>query len=823
MTTLVEQSTWPLTNWTLSALSPVPIELPSSIPATVPGSVHTDLLAAGLIPDPYLNENEKLLSWIGRKAWRYAAPLPGVEGNFDRVDLVCDGLDTVATVRVNDVVLGETANMHRRHRFPITECAAQGGVVIVDFAPPIAEADRRSLELGPRPYVGNNHPYNALRKMACSYGWDWGIDTASAGIWRGLQVEAWNVARIDRVLSDATVVRSESGTDEGAVSVRVRIERAREDEVRLVARCGSAEHTVVLGAGQTEATLALAVGQVERWWPVGHGSQPLYDLVVTLEAAGVELGRVERRMGFRTVRWNTTPDAAGTPFTLVVNDRKVLVKGVNWIPDDCFPHRVTPQRYRERFEQALSAGVNLIRVWGGGIYEDDAFFDLADELGLLTWQDFLLACAAYAEDEPLRSEIEAEARDNVARLAHHASLVLFCGNNENLWGKVDWAWDRLLDGKTWGAGYYHDLFPRVVDELAPLVPYAPGSPWSPAGEGSKERPDTHPNDVKHGSMHIWDAWNSQPATIYRSYSPRFVAEFGWQGPPAWTTLREAVDDEPLTPESPGVFVHQKAAAGNAKLTAGLLPEAPLPQEMELWHWAMQWNQAQAVRLGIEWYRSIWPHCTGTIVWQLNDCWPVISWAAIDGNGRPKPLLHALKHVYSDRLLTLVPEKGGLRLAISNDTDEPWQGEVRLSRLNFAGELQASETFEVSVAARGIAHQWVSERLRHTEDATQELLLADLDGARAWWFFVPARDSALEPTDVDVEVSGDEVRIHANVLVRDLTLLADKTHPDAAVGSGMVTLLPGDEHTFRVSGATVDEAGVRRGLASLNDVIVGTRS
>ena len=308
----------------------------------------------------------------------------------------------------------------------------------------------------------------------------------------------------------------------------------------------------------------------------------------------------------------------------------VFVKGANWIPDDAFPSRIDRDRYARRLDQAVAANLNLIRVWGGGIYESDDFYELCDERGLLTWQDFLFACAAYAEEEPLRGEVEAEARENIVRLAHHPSLVLFTGNNENLWGREDWGWELALDGKTWGAYYYYELFPALISELAPHVPYAPGSPFSPGGQ--------HPNDEQHGTMHIWDLWNEKDWPHYRDYRPRFVSEFGWQGPPTWSTLTRSISDDPLTPESPGMIVHQKAIEGNVKLTNGLLPHYRLPEDMETWHWAMQLNQANAITAALEHFRSHMPHTMGAVVWQLNDCWPVTSWAAIDGDGRAEAAL-----------------------------------------------------------------------------------------------------------------------------------------------------------------------------------------
>jgi beta-mannosidase len=483
----------------------------------------------------------------------------------------------------------------------------------------------------------------------------------------------------------------------------------------------------------------------------------------------------------------------------------VWVKGVNWIPDDALFPRVDRARYERRLRQAAAAGVNLVRVWGGGIYEDDAFYDLADELGLLTWQDFPFACAAYPEEEPLRSEVEAEARDNVARLAHHASLALLNGNNENLWGREDWGWETRLDGATWGAAYYYELLPAVIAELAPHVPYTPGSPFSVDA-------DRHPNDETNGSTHLWEQWNRKGWQSYREHAPRFVAEFGWQGPPTWTTLTRALSDDPLTPESPGMLVHQKAMEGNQKLVDGLLPHYRVPRDMETWHWAMQLGQANAVGFALEHFRSHAPHTAGAIVWQLNDCWPVTSWAAIDGDGREKPLYFALKNAFAPRVVTIQPRDGGLAAVLGNDTAEPWRGELVLARRSYTGEELAGVVVAVEVAPRSSATVSIPDAVGAAADAASELLVAAVGAVRGLWFFAEPRDSALpaarfEVTTASAGEPGDEleVTVTAETLLRDTTLLVDKLHADATVDSGLVTLLPGESHTFRVRGAGVPDA------------------
>lgn len=789
-------------DWTVShTAGPRPAGLPlDSVPAQVPGTVHTDLLAAGLIADPYLDSNEAQQTWIGQSDWRYATTVDWTKGS-DRAELVFEGLDTVAMVTLNGLVVLSTENMHRTYRADVTAYLKEGrNSLTVDFSSAVREADRRSLELGSRPHA-NHHPYNALRKMACSFGWDWGPDTATAGIWRPALLEEWSTARFASVRPVATV----HGAD-GLVTVHVDVDRAGTEPLLVVARIGGASASadvtasVAVGPGETSATVVLSVPEPDLWWPRGYGEPALHGLTVELRAAdGGSRGPLDSwsgRIGFRTVDLTMPVDDDGVGFGFEVNGRAVFVKGANWIPDDAFPHRVDRARYAERIRQTTDAGFNLLRVWGGGIYESEDFYSLCDEAGLLTWQDFLLACAAYSEVEPLSSEIEAEAREAIARLAAHPSLVLLNGNNENLWGYRDWSWEDLLDGRTWGADYYYRRFPRLVAELAPHIPYTPGSPFTPVPEGETP-PGPQPNDPSRGTMHIWDLWNEKDYLHYRDYEPRFVAEFGWQGPPAWSTLTAALNDTPLTPESPGMITHQKASDGNTKLTRGLVPHLPIPQEMHDWHWAMQLNQANAVRTAIEWFRSLAPRCTGSIVWQLNDCWPVTSWAAVDGYGRTKPLYDAVRAANADRLLTVQPLQAGpgLRVAAVNDTDAPWTGMLRLQRRAFSGEVLAADSVRVAVPARTSSDVVLPERLHAPDEPSAEMVVAELDGVRALWFFAEYRDQTLDEDrfTADLERQGDalRLRITAHALLRDVTVLADKLDPDATVDRALVTLLPGE--------------------------------
>ncbi|MEU0479747.1 glycoside hydrolase family 2 protein [Streptosporangium sp. NPDC006013] len=765
----------------------------SRVPATVPGCVHTDLLAAGLIEDPYLDDNERRLTWIGRSDWDYETVFTWSADSHDRTDLVCEGLDTVATVELNGVRVAATANQHRSYRFAVRELLREGeNTLRIRFASPQAYAEARRAELGARPgaYAA---PYQFIRKMACNFGWDWGPAVVTSGIWRPIGLHSWSGAR------PASVRPLVSG--DGRVEVHVTLERATDVPVTVRASVAGVEREVRLAAGECEAVLELRVPEPRRWWPRGYGAQHRYELVVGL---GEETWR--GRIGFRDVRL----DRAGDGFTIVVNDVPVFVRGVNWIPDDCFSARVTRERLAERFGQAVGAGVNLLRVWGGGLYESEDFYDLADELGLLIWQDFPFACAAYPEEEPLASEVEAEARQNVTRLSWRPSLVLWCGNNENIEGHADWGWREELGEKSWGAGFYYDLLPSIVAELDPTRPYWPGSPYS--GD-----PDLPPNDPARGTVHIWDVWNREDYTRYGDYRPRFVAEFGFQGPPVHATLRGAVSDDPLTSTSPGVLHHQKAHEGNAKLLRGLGEHLPRPQTFDDWHYLTQLNQARAVAFGIERFRALAPYCAGTIVWQLNDCWPVTSWSAVDGAGRRKPLWYALRRVYADRLLTVCD---GV-VAVVNDGPQPWSGELELLRLGLGGEVLAKERVAVEVAPRSVARVGLPDSVAVPGDPCAELLSVGLGEHRVLRFFVEDPEVAFPVAAYDTEVvpsvGGLDVTVTARTLLRELALFPDRLDPASWVDDMLLTLLPGESVTLHVTGSPDPAALVTRPvLRCVND-------
>lgn len=813
--------------WTLTAVAgPVPAELVGvRVRTTVPGTSHTALLDAGLIPDPYLDRNEDVLAWMRRTDWAYERQLDlAPAADDERVDLVLEGVDTVATITFDGHELGRTANQHRSYRYDVrTLLRPDSQRLRVLLSSAIVHAEAEAERLGARP-LAYAQPFNMVRKMACSFGWDWGPDLQTAGLWKPVRVQRWRIARLAQVRPLVTV--DPDGT--GRVRVHADLERSGlpggDRPVTVRARVLGADVTVTVPGDGTSAVVDLEVPRAPLWWPVGHGAQPLPELTVAL-AADDELDTWTRRIGFRTVEVDTVPDDDGTPFTFRVNGRPIFVKGANWIPDDHLLTRLTRDRLARRLDQAVDAHLNLLRVWGGGIYESEDFYDLADERGLLVWQDFLLACAAYPEEQPIWDELEAEARENVARLTPHPSLVLWNGGNENLWGFMDWGWQEDLQGRTWGFRYATELLKGVVAELDPTRPYADGSPYSP-GFALDE---VHPNHPDHGTHHEWEVWNRVDYTVYRDDVPRFCSEFGFQGPPTWTTLTRAVradDGGPLTKEDPTFLLHQKADDGNGKLDRGLAPHLGVPDDFADWHWATQLNQARAVSFAIEHYRSWWPRTAGAIVWQLNDCWPVTSWAAVDGDERPKPLWHALRHAYAPRLLTVQPRDGREMLAVVNDTAGIWQGVVHLSRRLLDGTTVAEVELALAVGAWSVGLFALPAGVATPDDPAGEVLVARLGEIQSVHTWVEDVDLRLDPDPLTATVTpvqdGYRVDVIARSFARSVTLHVDRFDPDAVVDTALVDVPGGETVSFHVRTAVRhDPEALTRApvLRTANDVVV----
>ncbi len=667
------------------AAVPASIRAAADIPAQIPGCVHTDLMRAGLILDPRVGMNELDLLWIGETDWEFRTrfELTPDQLAHERLDLACDGLDTMAELSLNGQRIGSAANMFHPHRFDLRGAARPGANDLsIIFRSPLKHIRAEEQRLGPRPVNGDWDPYIFIRKAACNFGWDWAPKVATCGVCEGIRLEHWSEMRIACVRPLSTRI---AGSDRWLVDIHVELEWSgaivREPSPRVCALILDFDTVNVLTfdtpkCEQRNLCLHAEIDSPPIWSPRvpgGPHTQPTCVLCVDACRGGGEtpaefIDSRRTSVAFREVRLNTDQDDHGEKFQLEVNGKPIFCKGANWIPEGLFSDDRPPEKIRERVRQAAAANMNMLRVWGGGFYESDEFYDECDKQGIMVWQDFMFACACYPEEPPFPQLIEAEARHQIARLSTHPSVVLWCGGNECVWGYESWGnaatdtagpWKQRVGNKTWGAGYYYDLLPRLMRELDPTRPYWPNSPFSgtgvspvvscatdlPAREPASVN-STAPNSPDSGDRHTWDAVATTPA--FRAIIPRFCSEFGHQSPPNIPTLARVLKPEDLAINSPALRHRQRGTGGMARhIDEPMAAEFPAPKDFAEWHANAQQMQARAMKHGLEWLLSNQDggRCMGALIWQFNDAWPGMSWSLIDSEGTPKPAYCAVQEAF----------------------------------------------------------------------------------------------------------------------------------------------------------------------------------
>ena len=617
-------------------------------PMALPGDIVTALYAAGIIPDPYLGQNEYDLRWICETDWQ-------ANRTFDltdtAVDLVISELDTVATVRVNDVVVLGAANAFRTYRVPLGGVAVVGeNTISVTFHSPV-KAGKALADAHPFPVPWSKNcpiPYgNFLRKPACDFGWDWNIALATSGVYGALHLEPSAAARIDRI----AIAQDH---DDG-VRVTVGVHTTNHAGPVSVALAGQ---RIVADSHDGFCEIMLTVDDPQLWWPSGLGDQHLYDLVVTAGDA-----TTTRRIGLRKMELLAKKDAAGLGFKIRVNDHDIFCKGANWIPADALPGRITDAKTRDLLQSAVDANMNMLRIWGGGRYEPDSFYDACDALGLLVWQDFMFACNLYPSDLAYLANVRAEVRDNVARIQHHACLALWCGDNE-LVGALTW-YDVSINDRDRYLVNYDRLNRCIEDTLRATDPQANWWPSSPS-TGPLSFGDAW-HDDKSGDMHFWSVWHEgRDFDHYRDVSPRFCSEFGFQSYPSLDVIRQFAAPADFNIAAPVMESHQKNTGGNARIAETMFRYFRFPVDFESFVYVSQVQQAVAIKTAVTQWRGLKPHCMGTLIWQLNDTWPVCSWASLDYGGGWKALHHVAADFYAPVTVVVMPEGGDLVLRAIND-------------------------------------------------------------------------------------------------------------------------------------------------------------
>ena len=674
------------------------LEIPGSpfgiVPAVVPGSVYHDLLTAELIPDPFYRDNETEALELMEYDFHYSRSfdLGGSLLDSGAVLLRCEGLDTLATVYVNGSEAGRANNMHRTWEFDVKALLHAGeNQIQVRLASPTRYI-REQYAVNPADGSSDAmEGFPNLRKAHCMFGWDWGPRLPDAGIWRDISLIGVDKARIRDVLV-------EQFHEDGRVTLKVRtnITRLTDDPTDVAVSVTAPDGTKLTGQGPC---CELEIANPQLWWPAGYGGQPLYNVQVTLLAPDAGnpnhfflLDTWSRRVGLRTMTVSRDKRDYGETFSHCVNGVDVFAMGMDYIPEDNLLPRVNPARTRRLLEDARAANVNTIRVWGGGYYPDDYFYDICDELGLLVWQDFMFACAVYNLTDEFEETITAEFKDNIRRIRSHPSLALWCGNNEmEEFVAFNNEWVRNMRQKSDYIKMYQYILPKVVKAEDPQAFYWPSSPSS-GGDFDA------PQDPTRGDVHDWDVWHGlKPFTDYRNYLFSYVSEFGFQSFPCMETIEAFTLPEDRNLFSYVMEKHQRNSTANGRIVSYLSQMYLYPGSLDGLVYASQLLQAQAMQYGVEHWRRNRGRCMGAVIWQLNDCWPVASWAGIDYFGRWKALQYYAKRFFAPVLVSC-HEEGLLNqegTSVNTERIDP----KKTARLNVSNETMDSFTGKVSWALR----------------------------------------------------------------------------------------------------------------------------
>lgn len=660
--------------------------------AHVPGSVYADLMADGTMPDPFWRENELDAFERMKKDYVYQRAFTVTEAQLAHahVELVCEGLDTLAHVSLNGREIAFADNMHITWVWDVKEQLHAGeNTLEIRFDSPILYCAKKAEEAPGWESSDATPGFRHLRKAHCMFGWDWGPRLPDAGIWRPIFLRTWDAARLENALML-------QAHHDGVVDVTIRPEIAGESA--WAAEITAPDGEVIIIPETTATEQVITIEHPQLWWPNGLGKQPLYRVTVRLATGDTRTWRI----GLRTMTISREKDEWGEEFCHVVNGMKVFAMGADYIPEDNILARVTPERTRRLLEDCKAANFNAIRVWGGGYYPDDAFYDICDELGLLVWQDLMYACAFYDLTPDFERSIRVETHQNVARLRHHASLALICGNNEMEMFMAG-ANSALINHRTWEfvPTYPHHItdYVKMFEYILPAIvkETAPQTYWWPASPSSGGNFDA-PNDENRGDNHYWDVWHGEkPFTEYRKFFFRYASEFGFQSFPCLKSVKQFTLPDDRNIFSRVMERHQRNQAANGKILSYLSQTFRYPNSFDDLLYASQLMQAEAIRYGVEHWRRNRGRCMGAIIWQLNDIWPVASWASIDYYGRWKALHYAAKRFFAPVMIS-AEEEGELSQNPKINEYHPAPLEKSF-RLNVCNETLRDVTGEVVWALR----------------------------------------------------------------------------------------------------------------------------
>ena len=783
-------------NWLFKA-----IEDSIWLPATVPGCVHTDLLANNIIEDPFYRLNEHNIQWIDKKDWCYKTTFFVKKDilKMDIVELNFKGLDTYANVFLNDKLILNADNMFMSWVISCKDILKPGrNNLRIIFESPIKiglekreklgyylpGAENDQSELGG---VGDKKTCVFSRKAQYHYGWDWGPRLISSGIWKDIKLFAWTKTKIN----DVNIIQKKLTKNEANLLSEIEIESVEEQEVNIVGFVDSNksfEQNASLIKGINKVQIPIKIQNPELWWSNGLGNQRLYNIEIQIKDGLKILSSKSKNIGLRTIKVIQKPDSIGKSFYFELNGNPVFMKGANYIPQDIFLSRVSNKDYENLIKSAADANYNMLRVWGGGIYEKDIFYDLCDKYGILIWQDFMFACAMYPGNKAFLENVKKEAKQNVKRLRNHPCLAIWCGDNEILSAWNRWGWkENVLKNQgqnivdtVWNTyeKIFHNILPEIVNKLDPQKLYWSSSPSSGFGELE---------NGKSGDNHYWGVWwAKEPFSKYKEEIPRFMSEYGFQSFPELNSVKKYASKEDWNINSEVMKSHQRSSIGNVTIDEYMKRDYKTPKDFPMFLYVNHVLQAEGIKTAIEAHRRNMPFCMGSLYWQINDCWPVASWSGIDNFGNWKAMHYFVKKAFNDILISPVIDKNNqLKVYIVSDKLKNVDAILKLSILNFDGSILFSKEKEIDIKSNSSNVYFTDDLNNFLDGIEQDKIflnaeIIDSDNktlSKNILYFTSVKDLKLPKPKITKTIektkNGFIVRLSTDKLAKNLYLRADE--------------------------------------------------
>lgn len=780
--------------------------------ANVPGNVYSDLLTHQLIEDPFILNNEEKVQWVSDAHWFYRSTFLVDQKKLSKKHhkLTFEGLDTYAKVYLNDTLILESNNAFRTYHIDVAEWLLKENRLDVEFEPTTSYEEVEKAKLDYELPPGNRV---FTRKAQFQYGWDWGPVLNTAGIWKDISLTSWN----DLILEDVYIAQGMITETDADVSVQVTLKSDVEKTVLLSAKTGelSFQKEIQLAKGTYDYSLPISIENPKLWWPYNIGEPYLYDFTIQLSEKETILEEKKLRHGIRTVQLYAQPDSIGQSFYFKVNNVPVYMKGANYIPQHSFQDKVTDQHYKDLLHDVEAANMNMLRVWGGGLYENDIFYEICDERGILVWQDFMFACAMYPGDENFLQNVQQEAFDQVIRLRNHPSVALWCGNNENSEAWHNWGWqtDKTETQKEeiWDSyvKVFDSILPYTVDRLTDIN-YWGSSPKYGRG---------NPKFKTEGDAHDWWVWHSAyPFEHFTENVPRFMSEFGFQSYPSVEAINYINQLDTLNIHTEAMKSHQKHPRGFKLIDEYMKRNYPEAHNDFDYVYLSQLTQADGMTLGIEAHRRARPYNMGTLYWQLNDCWPVISWSSIDHLGNWKAFHYKAKESFENLLISPRLKDNLVTIHLVNDNLQSLTEPLSLAIFDFQGNELWSMGKEVTAKANSSSKVFEFSLEEMIINPAEVVLVSSFQDEISTFYFVKPKDLLLpdfSTTKFAVEPfeDGYSVRISSPVLLKDVFLSADmKGH----FTENFFDLLPNEEKTIYFS--TDSETSPNMSIRTLNQII-----